>query len=68
MNVTVKRRIPIKKGNCLYCGEERVLYDVTIKQIYDNSIRIGMCKLCLCKLAYQLNEQVVDCIKEKKND
>lgn len=60
MRVEVKRVVPIRKHKCLYCGEERTLVELNIKQIYDDGVNVKFCKKCLMELSYRLNEIIAE--------
>ena len=65
VRVEIKRVVPLRKHKCLYCGEERTLYDLNIKQIYDSGENLKLCKKCLMELSYRLNEIIAETVKWK---
>lgn len=66
MKLEIKRKVPIRKRLCLYCGEERIGYEVTFHQINNNSQTLGMCKQCIMEMSYRMNEIIAN--EVTKND
>lgn len=69
MKIEIKRNRPLHKEQCLFCGNNRIMFDIATYTVYGDAKYLQMCKKCVMEMSYRLNEIIAnELIKEDEND